>query len=393
MTAKVFCLLLLLTALASLAAGELPVTSYGDRDTGTITGIVRNTYNHPVQSATVSCGDVADTTDTSGSYRLTLPPGYWTLTVSHPLYVTFVRPAVPVTEGETTYCNFMLQLPPAWFHDSFEDHEDFALEFAPWTCVDVDLSDTAGIGGTSWPHAGEPQAFIVFNPTATIPPLTEIQAHSGSKMAASFPATIPPSWDWLISPPLSGADYFNFWARSLNADNGLERFKVGVSTTGTVPQSFAIISGPLALEAPAAWTEYSFDLSGFDDGVVFVGIHHCTNGGSAFLVDSVNSEDVPVADESQTPAVTGIQGNYPNPFNPETRISYSLGEAGPVELGVFDLRGRKVKTLVSADLPSGHHNIIWNGIDDAGQSVASGVYLCKLRAGGLRSCHKLVLMK
>nr|HPH60849.1 carboxypeptidase-like regulatory domain-containing protein [Candidatus Syntrophosphaera sp.] len=105
MTAKVFCLLLLLTALASLAAGELPVTSYGDRDTGTITGIVRNTYNHPVQSATVSCGDVADTTDTSGSYRLTLPPGYWTLTVSHPLYVTFVRPAVPVTEGETTYCN------------------------------------------------------------------------------------------------------------------------------------------------------------------------------------------------------------------------------------------------------------------------------------------------
>ncbi len=393
MTAKVFCLLLFLTALATLIAGELPATSYGNMVTGTITGIVRNTFNHPVPSATVSCGDVADTTDTSGSYRLTLPPGYWTLTASHPLYVTFVRPAVPVTEGETTYCNFMLQLPPAYFHDSFEDHEDFALEFAPWTCVDVDLSDTAGIGGTTWPHAGEPQAYMVFNPTATIPPLTEIQAHSGSKMAASFPATIPPSWDWLISPPLSGADYFKFWARSLNADNGLERFKVGVSLTGTVPQSFTIISGPLALEAPAAWTEYNFDLSGFDDEVVFVGIHHCTHGGSAFLVDSVNSEDVPVADESQTPVLTGIQGNYPNPFNPETRISYSLGEAGPVELAVFDLRGRKVKTLVSARQPSGNNSTSWNGIDDAGRPVASGLYLCALRAGKHRSCHKLVLMK
>ncbi|HQP27383.1 MAG TPA: hypothetical protein PLL58_06090, partial [Candidatus Syntrophosphaera sp.] len=59
----------------------------------------------------------------------------------------------------------------------------------------------------------------------------------------------------------------------------------------------------------------------------------------------------------------------------------------------FDLRGRKLKTLVNSYLPSGHHTTVWNGLDDAGRQVSSGVYLCKLRAGGQRSCHKLVLMK
>ncbi|HPX67495.1 MAG TPA: choice-of-anchor J domain-containing protein [Candidatus Syntrophosphaera sp.] len=395
MRSKVFCLLLVMAVMATLVAGELPATSCGERDAGTITGVVRNTFNQPIQGAAVSCGTVTAATNASGMYSMQIEAGTYSVTASHPDHQSATQAGVVVVGGQTIYCNFILHFDPFpfGFYDSFEDHEDFALEFAPWTCVDVDLSETSGISGVNWSHAGEPQAFIIFNPTATIPPLSGIQAYSGDKMAASFPATQSPSSDWLITPAVKGMDFCQFRARSLNADNGLERIKVGVSTFGTAPQSFIIISGAQALEVPASWTQYIFDLSGFEDEIVYVGIHHCTDGGSALLVDSFNAENVPVADDSQTPALTGIEGNFPNPFNPETNIRFSLARSGPVELGVFDLRGRKLKTLVNSYLPSGHHTTVWNGLDDAGRQVSSGVYLCKLRAGGQRSCHKLVLMK
>jgi hypothetical protein len=85
--------------------------------------------------------------------------------------------------------------------------------------------------------------------------------------------------------------------------------------------------------------------------------------------------------------------NRPNPFNPETTIDYYLARSGSVEIAVFDLLGRKVRTLVSEWAPAGKGSIVWRGRDDFGNSVASGVYLYRLKAGDYCETKKMLLLK
>jgi hypothetical protein len=83
----------------------------------------------------------------------------------------------------------------------------------------------------------------------------------------------------------------------------------------------------------------------------------------------------------------------PNPFNPTTTIGYSLPRGGDTELMVYDIEGRRVRTLVKGLVPAGDHRVVWDGRDDAGNCVASGVYLYRLRVGGLVETKKMVLVK
>ncbi len=97
------------------------------------------------------------------------------------------------------------------------------------------------------------------------------------------------------------------------------------------------------------------------------------------------------------PAVPGLKtellGNFPNPFNPETTLRYSLKEAGQVSLEIYNAKGQKVKTLVNDRKTAGIQNETWNGTDDHNQPVASGIYYFKLNAGKYSSTKKMILMK
>ncbi len=86
--------------------------------------------------------------------------------------------------------------------------------------------------------------------------------------------------------------------------------------------------------------------------------------------------------------------NHPNPFNPRTVLSFEAGGAGRVDLAIFDLRGRLVRTLVSEPLPAGRHEVVWDGMDQTGRHVASGTYLARVREGsGQASSRKLMLVR
>ena len=86
--------------------------------------------------------------------------------------------------------------------------------------------------------------------------------------------------------------------------------------------------------------------------------------------------------------------NVPNPFNPSTTIRYVTPQAGRVELTVFNLRGHKVRTLISGQQQdAGSHKYVWHGKNDAGQSVGSGVYLAELKVDGTRSYQRMTLVK
>lgn len=194
--------------------------------------------------------------------------------------------------GEMTL-NYTLskQLNPSTFpNDGFESYPDFAIAFSPWTLVDVDLSNTYGIANYTWTNAGVPQAYMVFNPGSTTPPIAGFNAFSGSKYAACFASTTAPNNDWLISPlltPVSG-DMLGFYARSYTAQHGLERFKVGVSTGSTNPNDFTIISGTNYLEAPVNWINYAYNLSAYAGQSIRFAIQCLSNNAFVFMVDDVS---------------------------------------------------------------------------------------------------------
>lgn len=99
-------------------------------------------------------------------------------------------------------------------------------------------------------------------------------------------------------------------------------------------------------------------------------------------------------DETEpTPNIFSLSQNYPNPFNPSTSISFSLAQKAYANIIVYDLLGRRVKTLTSSLLDAGEHKIIWDGTDDSGMEVASGIYLYKLEARGLSQVRRMTLLR
>jgi hypothetical protein len=85
--------------------------------------------------------------------------------------------------------------------------------------------------------------------------------------------------------------------------------------------------------------------------------------------------------------------NYPNPFNPDTKISFTLLEAGKVKLEIFNLKGEKITELLDYHMPAGPHNISWNGTDIQGNPVSSGVYFYKMKTNKTSTVKKMILMK
>jgi len=93
------------------------------------------------------------------------------------------------------------------------------------------------------------------------------------------------------------------------------------------------------------------------------------------------------------PTVTVLRPAMPNPFNPQTTLSFSLKEDAVVELAVFSLRGERVCQLVSESRSAGEHSVIWNGRDQSGAALPSGVYLARFSAGGVVMTQRLVLVQ
>ena len=91
--------------------------------------------------------------------------------------------------------------------------------------------------------------------------------------------------------------------------------------------------------------------------------------------------------------ITGLGGNYPNPFNPETTIKYSLKEKTDVVIEVFNLKGQKVRTLVNENKDKGYHTVIWNATDNNGKAVSSGIYFYRMKTINLEETMKMVLVK
>jgi len=93
------------------------------------------------------------------------------------------------------------------------------------------------------------------------------------------------------------------------------------------------------------------------------------------------------------PTEFALRQNAPNPFNPSTSISYDLPRASNVQLEIYNVLGQKVRTLVSGYQEAGSQSIIWDGADNTGSSVASGVYFYRINAGEFNATKKMMMLK
>jgi hypothetical protein len=101
-----------------------------------------------------------------------------------------------------------------------------------------------------------------------------------------------------------------------------------------------------------------------------------------------------VSGTENTPAVRFAASNYPNPFNPSTTIKYSMPKAGHLLLNVYNVRGQLVKTLIDGNRPAGaDQTIVWDGTNNQGSTVSSGVYFYEARTGGQVVVQKMALVK
>ncbi len=139
---------------------------------------------------------------------------------------------------------------------------------------------------------------------------------------------------------------------------------------------------------------YVWDVEGdYDDGDgVLWETFRCNYHRNGFVgyEDPVGvAEDTPVNVTRAT-----LDQNYPNPFNPTTTIAFSVrSEGANIELGVYNVAGELVRTLTSGEVPGGQHTIAWNGRDDGGRQVSSGVYFVRLECDGQAETRKIALLK
>jgi hypothetical protein len=95
----------------------------------------------------------------------------------------------------------------------------------------------------------------------------------------------------------------------------------------------------------------------------------------------------------QAPHTCRLEQNYPNPFNPSTHLAFLLNKRTRVRLEVMDALGKRLVTLIDAEHPSGHHDVIWNGCDELGMKVATGIYFYRMVTDDFSMTRKMVLMQ
>ena len=86
-------------------------------------------------------------------------------------------------------------------------------------------------------------------------------------------------------------------------------------------------------------------------------------------------------------------GNFPNPFNPETNIFFTLPHSARVELAIYNVLGQRVITLIDDYLDAGKHQVVWRGTDSQGRELTSGVYFYRLDVGGAVQTKKMLLLR
>ncbi len=229
------------------------------------------------------------------------------------------------TSGETDTFTYDFESCTAWTVDNF----------SPCQTYDADGSATGGIQDVSFTNSGYKGSYIAFqNGTAN-----GFTAHGGTKFGCCMYATNGPNNDWFITPALvlSNNSTFSFWARSANNTYGLEQFRVAVSTDD---ENYTYIAGnsQTSIEAPVAWTQFSYDLSQYAGQTLYIAIICVSDDVFAFFIDDISVSGTLAKDDEKIADIN----IYPNPAKEIVNITLPEDNA---QIDIVNVLGQTVKSV------------------------------------------------
>ncbi len=142
-----------------------------------------------------------------------------------------------------------------------------------------------------------------------------------------------------------------------------------------------------ARDAEGVFQAVDADLPSDRDGTAVYSLYHGTDEVDWKILAQKEVEF------SEAPPVRPHLSSHPNPFNPQATIRYAVPEAGPMELAVYNLRGGKLRVLFSGYHPAGEDQIAWDGTDDQGNPLPSGLYLYRMTSGGGSITKKMTMVR
>ena len=151
------------------------------------------------------------------------------------------------------------------------------------------------------------------------------------------------------------------------------------------PFNFEVVTGRGSNSPILNYEVLNFNTGRFEKGLLI-------SGRQEYSIVKLGEQGEP---EEEIPAITKpmLHGNYPNPFNPTTTISFSLPNEQKIELTIYNIKGQKVKTLYSGIASEGEQSVVWDGIDSNGKTVSSGIYFYKLKTESKELTRKMLLLK
>ncbi len=177
-------------------------------------------------------------------------------------------------------------------------------------------------------------------------------------------------------------------------------FKVALEQAdGLFELEHDIDQGDAADPFPGTGNKTSFDAASspnsdsYTNGTSFVGVQNIGASGIIINANLVVGFAAGIEDEPLLPSSYGLEQNYPNPFNPSTTIGFSLPASSEVKLDVYNLKGELTATLATGRYAAGNHSALWDGRNQSGENVASGVYFYRLLTEEQEISKKMVLIK
>ncbi len=342
-------------------------------DPGYITGnVILQGGSGNVQDVVVSAGGQTANPDANGDYMLTLMPGSYDVEAALNDYSTVTVEDVLVETGVTTgNIDFTLIgiVPPANLVAEVVDYNDVELT---WDAPATNELTTRVAKNIPSKDARDLLGYNVYLDDNFVEQVTQTSYSFSGFAAGDYEVYVTAVYDEGESAP-SNTEAFSI---TLPAPENLTAISVGldVELNWTAPErslnEYKIYRDNIEI---ATTTETNY----LDEGVP---AGEYTYGVSAFYSGDYESEITEVVlnhtgnGPNQIPQITEIKSIYPNPFNPETNINFSLKNASYVNISIFNMKGQKVRTLVSKDLEAGNHLVSWNGTDSFGKAVSSGVY-------------------
>jgi hypothetical protein len=213
---------------------------------------------------------------------------------------------------------------------------------------------------------------------------------TGTITVSGFPASYEPSTTYRVVVKHSGGNKiynFNASTRIGTTTNVAGTFAAGTNATiynsgepGIHASSNLVDSVVFFWTSPASITD--------PVTLYLAGLQGSKNGANTRLVNTASYTITSVNVKDDLPKSYSLLQNYPNPFNPSTTIKYALPKTSNVELKIYNILGKEIKTLVSGEIPEGYQQAVWDGKDNYGENAPSGIYIYTLTATSLNDSKK-----